>query len=317
MGDLFDKLDKEKKQHVTDYKIDSKLSKCLEEIMKCYETCTSSRRSNYAGVRNCAGSYVAFLSAIKRINYPAEAVTIFTNLLPKVRGDVYDMGLFISALVNNCKESDVTICTRDFEYYIPFIGYMNSKNLNVIGPIGHKCFQYMLNSKVVINGDVDDGLGYRMCNGEIIVNGNCTDCVGQLMEDGCIIVKGNADNDVGYNMSGGSIIVEGNCEDDLAHFMKGGMITIKGNAGDEIGTDCFKGIIMLGGNAGVDVGIKSGKEVKILLNGTCSSISGNLNHSEIYHQDKLVFKDGKPKDPNDFIELRKYRTYVPRWGWEK
>ncbi|MDD5171998.1 MAG: hypothetical protein PHF60_03090 [Candidatus ainarchaeum sp.] len=154
----------------------------------------------------------------KQVDYSAEDVERFSIALAEFQGEEEfseKAGLFLSALINNGKDSDYVIHTEHLGEGIHRIGWMNTKN-------------------IIVKGDVSES-GRDMADGELIVRGNARNGLGVRMEGGRITVKGDSCGLAGYGMQGGAIIVEGNAADSVGLRMEGGTITVKGNAGKEIG----------------------------------------------------------------------------------
>ena len=75
----------------------------------------------------------------------------------------------------------------------------------------------------------------------------------------------------------GEIVVEGDCRDGTGSYMKGGKIVVKGNCGKYIGE-----------------ALKGGKIIIHSDNfNPKKQISNYTEKGEIYHKDKLVWKDGE------------------------
>jgi len=163
-------------------------------------------------------------------------------------------GCYLSALINGSKDKDFNIITNYLTKTIDYIGYKNTKNIDV-------------------NGSVGRWVGFRMEGGKITINGNTGWYVGDRMKDGKITVNGNAGVWVGFFMENGKITINGNAGDRVGYEMKDGKITIKGNAGDWIGW------YMEGG--------------KIHLNGDYESLSNYINGGNIYHKGKLIVENGR------------------------
>lgn len=132
------------------------------------------------------------LSLIKGIKYIAKDVTNFSISLAEFQ-DEEDFGeragIFLSTLINNCKEQNFTIITEHISQPIPHLGDQNTKN--------------------------------------IIVEGNAGNWVGWEMKKGCITVEGNAGWGVGRWMEGGMIHLEGDYKS-LYNTIVGGDIYHKG-----------------------------------------------------------------------------------------
>ncbi|NYZ74491.1 hypothetical protein H0O00_05080 [Candidatus Micrarchaeota archaeon] len=178
--------------------------------------------------------YPEMLETVKKLEYSAKDVEKFSIALAEFRGErasahefgivlgfVHKAGFFLSALMNNCKDSEFVVHTNHLAKPIIYLGYRNTKN--------------------------------------IIVNGNVGDYLGEYMEGGTITVEGTAGDRVGCSMEGGTIIVKGNAGDEVGYAMEGGTITVKGNAGDDVGERMNGGEIHLNGGYNGRAGFKHGK----------------------------------------------------------
>lgn len=119
------------------------------------------------------------------------------------------LGIYFSALINNCEEKQVSISTSQLLVLPNYLAYKNKDH------------------EVTIDGDTGGCLGYEMCGGEIIVNGSVGPCVGYYMSGGKIVVMQNASYAVGTGMSGGVIEIYGDSEF-IGNMFKGRII-IHGN----------------------------------------------------------------------------------------
>jgi len=137
-------------------------------------------------------NYSSCLWEIRGLEYTSEDVEKFAELIMFQKSPGFDnLGLFLSALINNCKDTDFIIHTRHLPEELELLGYKNIKNITVEGNCGL-------------------GLGFRMEGGRIAVEGSTGDSPGAAMAGGDIVVKGDAGRRAGESMSGGVITVEGN-----------------------------------------------------------------------------------------------------------
>ncbi len=194
----------ESEQRVRKHEVES--NHAVESMREAWLRCTP-------GPKEIGARYEIFLDGIKDLEYSAGDVGSFSILLSEFRDDGFfrtSAGLFLSALINNCKDDGFTIHTAHFTEPIFFIGYRNTKDMTV-------------------DGDAESTLGENMLGGSIIVEGAAKNMVGELMEEGSIIVKGDAGEHVGINMKGGVITVEGNAKKAAGWQMTGGEIRIEGD----------------------------------------------------------------------------------------
>jgi hypothetical protein len=145
---------------------------------------------------------------VKGIDYSAKDVELFSLVLEELKKDFKDIcavtcfglpwglesstkvGLFLSALINQGKDRDYIIHTENLSFAIFHLGFKNTKNITVVGPVG-------------------DGLGCQMNSGTIVVTGHAADDVGEHMDGGTIRVKGNTGDYIGGDMRDGKIYLSG------------------------------------------------------------------------------------------------------------
>ncbi len=111
------------------------------------------------------------------------------------------------------------------------------------------------NIKMIIRGTPGQDMAAFMKGPEIIVEGNVQDGIGNTMDDGKIIVKGMAGDIVGYGMRGGQIYIRDDVGYRVGIHMKSykekiPVIVIGGRAGDFLGEYMAGGIIILLGIMG-------------------------------------------------------------------
>ena len=110
-----------------------------------------------------------------------------------------DLGLFVSALVNNLHQDDKMII-------------LNLRRVQLLEPIGVVIysqnlldyFGFRLTKTVGIIGDLGDNPAYMMEGGHLVVRGNCRGTVGPYMKSGRVTVSGTI-RDVGAIRYGGKI----------------------------------------------------------------------------------------------------------------
>jgi len=211
------------------------------------------------------------LKQVKGIRYSAKDVESFTLALigfQREKNFSERAGYFLSALINNCRDTEYVVHTQHLVKKINYLGFKNTKNIVVNGNMGHSIGKCMKRGSITLNGDVGERVGWDM-------------------KDGTIIVNGNADVELGCGMEGGSISVNGNAGRGVGFRMMGGTLTIKGNAGWWVGCSMRGGIIVVNGNAGHEVGafMKGGE---IHLEGDYERIADDIRGGKIYHKGKLI-----------------------------
>jgi len=199
VGSKFDryKPEEEKEVRKLDIKEDEVL-KQLKAVWKKFE----------APVTTLDQDHENAVKQLRGVCYSAKDVENFSIALAEFQDEryfSYKAGVFLSALINNGKDSDYVIHTQHLKE-VSELGYKNTK-------------------KIVVNGHVC-GPGPFMEGGTIIVNGNAGPDVGAFMRGGTIIVNGNAGDKVGDGMLGGEIHIEGHYK--KLSYIYGGKIYHKG-----------------------------------------------------------------------------------------
>jgi hypothetical protein len=224
----------------------------------------------------CSGKmYSKMLERLKLLQYSAKDIEDFSVVLAQFQGEMAfsnNAGLFLSALINNCKEEEFVIHTTPLDESITCIGYGNRK-------------------KIIVEGDAGDVVGQEMESGCIIVNGNAGYTAGHSMRGGSIIVNGDVDDTIGYDMSGGSIVVNGNAEDEVGHEMRGGDIIVTGDAGLRTGIMMHGGKVTVNGHAALFAG-EGMMGGELHLDGTFSDfkelLASNVLRGKIFHNGELI-----------------------------
>jgi hypothetical protein len=209
--DLFDSLDREKKQG-KDRKIMIRPSRDLVNLIRPFAKALL--RDPYP--RNFDDklheeNYSRCEKSLPK-EYCSKDIEKFSLILIKYQKRKYFgyyAGLYLSLLINNCRENNIVIHTR-YDEDLFRLGFENKASL-------------------VINGDAGDNLGMKN-SGEIIVIGDAGDWLGDK-NSGRIIVNGNAGHIIGSDMKGGEIIINGDCKDGIGSLMQGGVIHLNGKYG--------------------------------------------------------------------------------------
>jgi len=129
-------------------------------------------------VDNTEACYKIALLAIKDIEYGACDVEKFSNIsicgLEKEENVEMKLGLFLSALINNGKDENYTIPAENKYPHesIHFIGFKNTKNINVNGSVGDFLGDSMIRGSIFVDGDAGNNVGYMMQSGKITVLGD-------------------------------------------------------------------------------------------------------------------------------------------------
>src|SRR3989338_4812134 len=167
-------------------------SKVLQAIKKVWRECGSI--DSYDVLEAVERPYAKIFEHLKRLKCSAKDVERFSIALAEFQeeeGFAAKAGIFLSVLINHAKGKNFRVCTRHLDVKPDGLGAFNTKN-------------------VVIDGDVDYGVGKLMISGSITVNGNANVRAGFLMLGGTLTINGNSGHDTGYGMAAGKIYVNGN-----------------------------------------------------------------------------------------------------------
>jgi len=186
--DLFDGLDSEERNN-RDRDIEYSENPVLEEMVRGFEFVI--KKDTY--VVNNVIPYIYKVSEDHLLEkYTSRDIEKFSVLLGDYQYKKYfnsRLGLYLSALINNSEEEDFKIHTGYLENPPDWLGYKNN------------------GKKIIVNGSVDDCVGFCMQRGEIIVNGNVGRFAGICMLNG--IIRLNGDHGEFTGISGGDIYHNG------------------------------------------------------------------------------------------------------------
>jgi hypothetical protein len=119
--------------------------------------------------------YARALKQITGISYSSANVEKFSVALAEFQNEDHfrlAAGLFLSALINNCKDNDFVINTGHFSEGIDALGYKNTKNLTVVGDVGNFLGDSMQCGTITVEGNAGGVVGAWMTGGEIHIDGS-------------------------------------------------------------------------------------------------------------------------------------------------
>jgi len=335
LADLFDGLQEEERQEFKEFEVDNKeiseLQQGLEKLLeleypltyslrkespheKCYEQCLALIPQNYGsrGITELS-ILLKFSNKKKIVKGRPHPVRGHAPLVPGAPDEDYFqdvVGLYLSALINNCTEPQVTLYTESPFKTFNHIGYRNNKKILVKGSARHslgECMEsgeiyvegdaglnsgYMMKGGVISVGDSFGSAGHGMKGGTVYVRGNAGNSLGAWMEDGEIHVQGNADDGAAGSMRGGKIHVAGNVETRAGRNMQEGELYVEGDANKELGIGMMGGVIYIKGNVQGSVG-KQMEGGKIHIEGKYFPLSKKIQGGSIYHKGNPKVIDGE------------------------
>ncbi len=153
-------------------KLDAKKDETLEKIKKAFVS------FDYKYVHASFDWYEGLRKAVQVINevirgYTAGDVERFSVALAEFADEkdfAQKAGLFLSALINNCRDSDFVIHTSQLPE-LWFLGFANTKNIIIEGDGGDWLAFDMVSDKIIVNGNSRGNLGVGMKSGELHFNG--------------------------------------------------------------------------------------------------------------------------------------------------
>ncbi len=270
MAGIEDYLKNLKEQTVQEKKIKIIRDPCLDDVFKLYETWMARQR-----LETTRSTFKIASEWLKILSVSSKLVKDFSIDLKRYeeQGDFYASGVFLSALINRCREKNVEIKTEHLSRDLEMLGRSSKKIIKVIGNVGFNA-------------------GYRLEGGELHIEGNALNGVGLEMKRGKIFVRGNAGTNAGAQMTGGEIMIEGDSENSTGYFMHAGKIHVKGNASGRLGNSARGGQIYVDGNAGI-VGLGA-TDIEIHVGGEMESIGEN-HGIKVYNKNKLIHNSQEEK----------------------
>ena len=240
----------------------------LSELVSSYEQWLEGVQKTTVSCRD--NMYSHALEGTYGIGHDSQDVKFFSMVLKahEEKTNFPLTGLFLSALFNTCPDKEFEILTEHLETPINYIGYKNTKQLNILGDAGTSVGHSMKGGSITVNGNVNGRAGNYMGGGKLIVMGDAGALVGAALAKGTIYIHGDAGPQVGMFMEGGSISINGTAGEETGESMRGGTITIGRDAGNTIGCLMSGGVIRIDGDIG--------------------SISYYWRSGEIYHRGKRV-----------------------------
>ena len=139
-------------------------------------------------------------------------------------------------------------------------GFRGDVEITIEGVPGNDLACFMDGPRIVVFGNVQDGVANTMSAGSVIVHGNASDVLAYAMRGGRLFVKGNAGYRVGIHMKEYAdrvpvVIIGGAAQDYFGEYMAGGTLVLLGMGrredepivGDFVGTGMHGGQMLIYG----------------------------------------------------------------------
>jgi formylmethanofuran dehydrogenase subunit C len=225
-ADLFSGLEPEFEQR-KDRKIKIKSGKGIEGLLRIFErTLFKDPFNEDYNDELYEDSYSRCERSLRR-KYSSKEIEQFSLCIIKYQDRIHFSdyaGLYLSALINNCKDKSVIVHTQ-YNKGLFRLGFENNKAMVVYGDAGDNLG--MRNSgEIIVYGNAENWLGDEN-SGRIIINGKTGFIIGGEMTDGEIIINGNSGDLIGDRMQGGKIHLNGDYET-ISKEIKGGDVYNKG-----------------------------------------------------------------------------------------
>lgn len=171
----------------------------LAQILKGYESLLKNEAKDLVWLMQYSTVIKAYSiaeEAIKDLEYTAEDIEEFCYALDRTDQIPYlitgPAGVYISALCNYAKESEIVLRLNDLGIKINLLGYRLPEG-----------------KRLVVEGNVGDFTGIGLDGGELVIEGSAKNYTGAGMKKGRIVVRHNVGFNTGHGMTGGEIVVGG------------------------------------------------------------------------------------------------------------
>ena len=165
-GSRFGRYEPEEERHVKS--ADIKEDEVLRQLRAAWAKC-SPRLYNADHY-----SYEDTFVKLSHISCSAADVERFSLVLAEFQDEKwfsYKAGIFLSAIVNNGRDSDYVVRTGHLKSPPDSLGCKNRKNLTIIGDVGDWLGSYMAGGRITLKGNAGIQVGYGMEGGEIFIHG--------------------------------------------------------------------------------------------------------------------------------------------------
>src|SRR5208283_402917 len=152
---MFGGLRPETERPVRTHKVES--NPALECMKRAWAMCDDIHLPNYGEI------YSAMRRKIRKHQYSAKDVEDFSMVLAEFQGEENfsnKAGLFLSALINNCKEDGFLIHTVQLAKPIHSFGFRNTKNIAIDGDIGDVVGEEMVKGAITVKGNAGGSTGF-------------------------------------------------------------------------------------------------------------------------------------------------------------
>lgn len=191
------------------------------------------------------------LGEIKKMDYTARDVEEFLEGLGKYQPEknfANRAGLFISDLVNQCKDEKFHLNVRHLDVLVNYLGYHNTKTVWVSGSVGDHAFHgssgwgeidgdagnfagaYSSGGRLHLKGNALDYFFAYGNGGRGIADGDVRDCAGRGNRGADVIIHGHARHETGAEQEDGSIHVGKSVRDFTGRYQRGGSIFVEWTA---------------------------------------------------------------------------------------
>lgn len=119
--------------------------------------------------------------------------------------------------------------------------------VEIDGHAGYYCAGMNQRARLIVNGNVGQGVAENMMSGSVRVKGNASQSAGATMHGGLLVIDGNAAARCGISLKGGDIVVKGNVGHMSMFMAQTGRLVVIGDAGQALGDSIYEARIYVRG----------------------------------------------------------------------
>ncbi|MFH0860787.1 MAG: hypothetical protein V1921_06265 [Candidatus Altiarchaeota archaeon] len=227
----------------------------------------------------------------RRLNLNQNQVQALVNAMeegpPKDSNYAGSAGLFLSAMVQGSTNKCFELATK---VPLSYLGYRleGDKTLIVEGDVEDRLGYGMKSGRIIVKGSARDWVGGMMTGGDILIEKDARDFVGGTMEGGNILVKGDSRQAPGFNMADGKIIIDGSCAELAGRGMRNGFLHVKGNAGIWAAKWLIGGKVRIDGNVGAEAALKMSGGV-LEIGGSMEGLSPEKTGGTVFYKGRQIW----------------------------
>ncbi|GBQ30781.1 protein glxC [Gluconacetobacter azotocaptans] len=127
------------------------------------------------------------------------------------------------------------------------VGLTAPLSVTIDGHAGYYAAGMNQNARIIINGNVGQGVAENMMSGSVHVKGCASSSAGATAQGGLLVIDGDAGARCGISLKGANIVVRGSVGHMSAFMAQSGNLVICGDAGDALGDSLYETRIFVKG----------------------------------------------------------------------